>query len=500
MKKVLIGLFVLSLVWAVAVEAAIPEKINIQGVIDPRPAEGKTINFAIFDAASGGIKLLEANLNIVHTPPGSSIKIVIDELGYFNLVLPVSGIDFDKPLYLEITIDGSIKLEPRQALLAAPYAISAKNLWGGMVSAETEKGVAVTGIAHVGTGTQNFGGAFFTESVNGAGVAGLATATGPGPNMGGSFMALGDQGMGVVSWGKSLGGWFNTENGIGVLAQSTTGLGVFAKSNSYPIWAEGPKNYFSGKVGIGTIYPASKLSIYSLVADGAGTAADGITFGNPDQIIGWTHAGIWSDGSSGWNGDLVFGTDGDGTKNSNIDERMRITHDGKVGIGTKIPESELHVRSGYSNLILDSTGSPGTKWSIYARPQNQTLYFQERAPSSGDRMVIKSGGNVGIGTTAPTAKLDVVASGGPALRIKDGMIIIDSDAVGFVQFVLNQHSVTVTNSYVHSGSLILLTQQSNSAAIVPAESFMVRDKKNGQFKIYRSPIATTPTIGYLIIN
>ena len=58
----------------------------------------------------------------------------------------------------------------------------------------------------------------------------------------------------------------------------------------------------------------------------------------------WAHAAIWSDGKTGYSGELVFGTDGDGGRNINmIQERMRITKDGFVGIGTSTPEYVLDV-------------------------------------------------------------------------------------------------------------------------------------------------------------
>jgi len=84
-------------------------------------------------------------------------------------------------------------------------------------------------------------------------------------------------------------------------------------------------------VGIGTASPVGKVNIKHDNADGVVDFTDGLVFtnragGGADH---WTHAGIVSTGSSGFNGNLVFGTDGDSTNNtSGIAERMRVTTDG----------------------------------------------------------------------------------------------------------------------------------------------------------------------------
>lgn len=91
----------------------------------------------------------------------------------------------------------------------------------------------------------------------------------------------------------------------------------------------------SGNVGIGTITPPSRLAIVSFAADGAGVPSTGINLLNNSNGLGpWGQGGIWADGSAGYNGDLIFGTDGDGINNVNITEKMRIKTDGRVIIGT----------------------------------------------------------------------------------------------------------------------------------------------------------------------
>ena len=126
---------------------------------------------------------------------------------------------------------------------------------------------------------------------------------------------------------------------------------------------------------------------------------------------------------------------------TNSSEKIRITSGGNVGIGTSNPTSQVDILSnkalfsGTSLRVLidsntnqgffgvDGTGTGGTSDKIYFGGRGDSnegfigsfsnLNFQT---AYSNRMIITSGGNVGIGTTSPATKLDVVgaitASGG----------------------------------------------------------------------------------------
>jgi len=77
------------------------------------------------------------------------------------------------------------------------------------------------------------------------------------------------------------------------------------------------------------------ININTNLSDGVVDFAQGLAFTNNVTNEGaWTQAGICATGSSGYNGNLVFGTDGNSSRTSNtITERMRIDSSGNLLVG-----------------------------------------------------------------------------------------------------------------------------------------------------------------------
>jgi hypothetical protein len=108
--------------------------------------------------------------------------------------------------------------------------------------------------------------------------------------------------------------------------------------------------------------------------------------------------------------DVIFGT--------NEVERMRIDGTGNVGIGTT-PASKLHVATAGNNYIVSHNSAGSTSalllgaesgsTSIYSwtTPTNTTAVPLKFRVGAAESMRIDSSGNVGVGTTAPDAKLSV---------------------------------------------------------------------------------------------
>lgn len=101
--------------------------------------------------------------------------------------------------------------------------------------------------------------------------------------------------------------------------------------------------------------------------------------------------------------------------------RWWVSPSGNMGIGTTSPVAELHVNgsgnTGYLHLTNSTSGSTiNDGMTVGVNASNYFVFVREAAPlyfgtDSTERMRITSAGNVGIGTTAPTAKLEVASSG-----------------------------------------------------------------------------------------
>src|SRR3989344_4243234 len=133
----------------------------------------------------------------------------------------------------------------------------------------------------------------------------------------------------------------------------------------------------------------------------AGDTTSGSSYRNFTKI----DTGITDDSTATYTGFMRFLTSNSGT----LAERMRITGAGNVGIGTTNPTSGtgvgrvLEISGGDSGLSLNST-TAGVRWSIDSQTSGKLFISQ----GSTARMVVENNtGNVGIGITSPTEKLQV---------------------------------------------------------------------------------------------
>ncbi len=165
----------------------------------------------------------------------------------------------------------------------------------------------------------------------------------------------------------------------------------------------------AGKVGIGTAAPNVKLSLGTDITAQKLALYDGV-------------ANFYGLGVQG--GRIVVHT-----ANS---EKMTITEGGNVGIGTTAPAAKLavtgsgtgDVRFGdpgcggnYTGIWLNQLTANCSNYNLTSSPSDQTLYVNRPAGAgiefregNAAQMVVKASGNVGIGTTVPAQKLEVVGN------------------------------------------------------------------------------------------
>jgi len=172
-----------------------------------------------------------------------------------------------------------------------------------------------------------------------------------------------------------------------------------------------------GKVGIGTPNPAKTLHIKGNATNTDATIRLEPYDASSDSAVQF-YDGATQKGIITWNEAEGFKINAGAT--SAVDHLV-IAQDGKVGIGTASPASKLTVEGSISASAIRLYNAMD---QIQFRASGSEQYFFMSKPQSGIafgfydqnfsyRMVIQSGsGNVGIGTTTPSAPLTIVADVG----------------------------------------------------------------------------------------
>jgi hypothetical protein len=188
----------------------------------------------------------------------------------------------------------------------------------------------------------------------------------------------------------------------------------------------------NGNVGIGTTSPSAKLEVIGASTVIGQTNVSARFSDNTESTLLISHpASSGNTATITGNNQLAFATGVVGS----IAERMRITSGGNVGIGTTSPSKKLHVKGGNDNvLFLDNGGEQytsqyfannGTTKSFLVWDNTNSIFEVGTAVSADlrfvtnniERLRINSAGNVGIGTTSPSDKLEISGTGNSGIRI-----------------------------------------------------------------------------------
>jgi len=313
--------------------------------------------------------------------------------GYFTVKLDFgAGVFNGDPRWLEIGVrpgeqndpDVYTVLEPRQEITPTPYALQTRGIFvddAGNVGIGTSSPVWELNVANLMPGDGAEAGVIANDA--GGGIAAYSsTLPFPVEHLAGRVSLFSD--------GETM--------GLDLRADSLTSDMRFYTGGPWP-WNE--KMRIASNGGI-------RLTSYR--DDGLGSWEEGLYFANNSNGMGpWSHAGIWADGVSGYNGELVFGVDGDETNNlTGIQEAMRINSYGNVGIGTMYPGQKLHV----SNIDAMSAGTArlsndlGTYLDIGVSGSSAGWIVGDDNPyifTENQNLVIYTGsGLVGIGTAYPS--------------------------------------------------------------------------------------------------
>ena len=222
-----------------------------------------------------------------------------------------------------------------------------------------------------------------------------------------------------------------------------------------------------GNVGIGTTTPSAKLEVAGDIHP-----ASNVSYSLGSSTKSFLFTNTYAVSSAG---DLQMFAGGS--------ERMRIESSGNVGIGTTSPAHKLTVNaandttavgidfpsarfdfaanstSGYATLFsMDDTGL-----DIGHDAASRSLNLKT---NNLDRLTILGGGNVGIGTTSPTGKLDVVGSLVTTRVLTTGSLsLIGTDATASAQTVL---TISTGVGNATGPNIVLSKSRSQSSGAVVA--------------------------------
>ena len=344
------------------------------------------------------------------------------------------------------------------------------------------------------------------------------------------------QAMFVNTGGTAYVGLDNSSGGLGgpyTLNMYHTGAYSIVFSNNS---AERMRIDSSGNVGIGTASPGYKLDVSGSFRTVQNVAAGYVTNQFENSATNGYVQTYYNVGSSGANGQASIGyapgvffamgpTANDTTtpivfRNSNATERMRIDSSGNVGIGTSSPYNATtdvltvaRNQNAITQLLIDNqnVGASaqtrlalevyGGGWYIANQKNGNNLTFTN---VTSERMRIDSSGNVGIGTSSPGNKLDIVSAGSSQIRVKDGVTAtayydFGRDGTdGFFGFSGAQTTFSGYKWSVSAGTEVMRITNAGNVGIgrTPANAYMKLDVE-GMGRFVQSQ---TPTTGAIIIR
>lgn len=238
-------------------------------------------------------------------------------------------------------------------------------------------------------------------------------------------LTIGNYLIGSAESSMVLGGGYSTRSKLSNNISNSLMIGF---RSIYPTLFIGPSPYFegTGRVGIGNVtQPQAKLHIRADTREDASLFLEQEEFNKADVFIGNLAHGIQSSSAQG----LIFRT-----------EKNYVFNDGNVGIGTAVPSFNLEVRGKtfteefiLFNRELYQENIDG--WLLTSDAKGRGVWTNPAVMNDHDweqkgSDVYKPDGYVGIGTSNPTAQLDladIYPAGGMNLKIGNDVYLSDID-------------------------------------------------------------------------
>lgn len=430
------------------------------------PATGTyDFTFQVFDAAGGGAS---------QGGPLTTNGVGVAE-GLFTVTLDFGPGPFSSgaPRWLEIGVrtNGGLVfgiISPRTPLTAAPYAITAGN-FTGVVSANGLSGIYSNAVTLNNPANSFSGNGAGLTNLNGTNIsANTIRAIQLAPNSVDSskiaassifdaaispFAGISDTKLGTISTpGKVANSALSSS--VSLLGQSIDSSEI-TDNTIMNVDINSAAGIVDTKLA--TIATPGKVSDSALSANvdllnTAQTFTTDKTFGSGAQLF--ADAGVSSAPGLTFNGDgdtgifhplantLAFATGGA--------EQMRINSAGNVGIGTPSPSRELEVQNPSDVEIgLKSTDTGGHLWTLQSSGITGASYdasFQVIDRTTGinsSRMTIRTNGDVGIGTSGPSARLHV--AGGTDISLSGGGSFMVGSITG-LNLVMDDHQIQSRNN------------------------------------------------------
>jgi len=235
-----------------------------------------------------------------------------------------------------------------------------------------------------------------------------------------------------------------------------------------------------GKVGIGTTTPTAKLDI----AENTTTSGSvGVNIQKTGAVTGSNSYGIiaHTTGASNTNYAGFFTATG-ATNNYGL-----IVSAGSVGIGTTAPGQTLEVKGADGTGIrLMNAGSGDKRYDIVGSGND----FRINETGVGASLTIQAGGKVGIGTTAPGAKLHVVepstTSGSAGVYIqKTGIAVSSGNSYGILAETTGASTTnygaffSATGGITNNYGLVVSAGKTGLGTTAPDQQLHLKDTING---------------------